>query len=238
MNRIHMRQNRNVVDQWTDQEIVSRIQDGDIELYELIIRRYNPYLFKIGRSYGFNHADTEDLMQETYINAYTHLSTFEFRSALKTWLVQILLHQCYQRKHKRSIHNESPTDLLEFETSQPMFTKPSASPEQAAANAELKSILERAVQSLPESYRLVFSLRELGGLSTEETAGTLGLSESNVKVRLNRAKAMLRQEVEKQYSPAEIYEFNLVYCDSMVERVMSRIRALERVHPDQTSFNV
>ncbi len=79
------------------------------------------------------------------------------------------------------------------------------------------------MQRVPVEYRMVFSLREISGLSVAETAEAIGISESNVKVRLNRAKAMLRKEVEKTYSAEEIYEFNLIYCDKIVNRVMKEI---------------
>jgi DNA-binding Lrp family transcriptional regulator len=77
--------------------------------------------------------------------------------------------------------------------------------------------------NIPEDYRIVFSLREMSGLNVSETAEALNISEANVKVRLNRAKSMLRKEIEKTYTPQEIFEFNLIYCDTMVENVMKKI---------------
>ena len=73
---------------------------GETALYEIIIRRYNPYLYKTGRSYGYNHQDTEDLMQETFINAYTNLKKFENRSSFKTWVTRIMLNNCFQKKEE------------------------------------------------------------------------------------------------------------------------------------------
>jgi RNA polymerase sigma-70 factor (ECF subfamily) len=90
-------------------------------------------------------------------------------------------------------------------------------------NKELGHVLENAIHQIPEDYRIVFTLRELNGLSVAETAETLDITESNVKVRLNRAKTMLQKEIKKMYSPEEIFEFNLIYCDAMVEKVMNRI---------------
>jgi len=90
-------------------------------------------------------------------------------------------------------------------------------------NKELGRVLENAIHEIPEDYRIVFSLRELNGLSVAETAEALDITESNVKVRLNRAKTMLQKEIKKMYSPEEIFEFNLIYCDGMVNRVMSKI---------------
>jgi RNA polymerase sigma-70 factor (ECF subfamily) len=104
----------------------------------------------------------------------------------------------------------------------------SVNTENITVNKELGRVLETAVRKIPDDYRMVFVLRELNGLSVAETAESLGITEGNVKVRLNRAKTMLRSEIEKIYSPEDIFEFNLVYCDSMVHRVMERIHALNK----------
>ncbi len=98
-------------------------------------------------------------------------------------------------------------------------------PAGAVSNRELSTIIEKALSRVPPDYRMVFSLREINGLNVAETAEALDITEANVKVRLNRAKMMLRKEIEKSYTSEEIFEFNLVYCDSMVERVMSLINA-------------
>src|SRR3569832_388625 len=91
---------------FTDEELIKRINDGETELFEIIIRRNNPYLYKIGRSYGFNHQDVEDLMQETFISVFMNLTKFEFRSSLKTWITRIMINQCYQRCQRASFKNE------------------------------------------------------------------------------------------------------------------------------------
>lgn len=207
----------------TDTEAIRRILNGETGLYGVIVRRYNSYLYKVGRSYGFNHADTEDLMQEAYVNAYIHLNGFESRSSLKTWIVKIMLNQCYHKKQKFSYQKEiSVQDGIE-DKSTPMFSNHNTDTGKTVANNELKQVLEEAVNHIPEDYRMVFTLRELNGMSVNETADALHISESNVKVRLNRAKGMLRNEIRKTYSPGEIFEFNLIYCDGMVDRVMKAI---------------
>lgn len=210
----------------TDSEVISRVLGGETSFYELIVRRYDSYLYKIGRSYGFNHADTEDLMQETYVNAYVHLKGFENRSSFKTWLVKIMLNQCYHKKQKFSMRNEVSSQSNIEEKSVPMFSNSNTNTGKSVVNSELKHVLEEAVRKIPEDYRMVFALRELNGMNVNETAEALHITESNVKVRLNRAKAMLRNEIQKTYSPDEIFEFNLIYCAAMVERVMKAIAKL------------
>lgn len=207
-------------------EIIHKVVNGEIELYEILIRRYNSFLYKIGRTYAFNHQDTEDLMQDTYVSAYCSLKKFENRSSFKTWFTRIMLNHCYQRKHKLSFKNEI-TDDLQTEKSKIMFHN-SSKDEEITANKELGRVIENAIQSIPEDYKIVFTLRELNGLSVAETAEAIDISESNVKVRLNRAKTMLRSQIEKMYSPEEIFEFNLVYCDKMVSSVMARINQLNQ----------
>jgi predicted RNA polymerase sigma factor len=95
--------------------------------------------------------------------------------------------------------------------------------EKNLVNKELKYVIENALQNIPPNYRIVFTLRELNGFSVSETAATLDILESNVKIRLNRAKLMLRAQIEKMYTPEEIYEFKLVHCDRMIKNVMAKI---------------
>ena len=107
-----------------------------------------------------------------------------------------------------------------FESNQSMDTY------RSVLNNELSNVIVGALTSIPLEYRMVFSLRELNGMSTAETAETLDISETNVKVRLNRAKQMLREKVEKMYTPEDIFEFNLIYCNRIVNGVMKAISKL------------
>jgi RNA polymerase sigma factor (sigma-70 family) len=205
---------------YTESQIITSIVNGDTALYEIIIRRFNSYLYKIGRSYGYSHEDTEDLMQETYLSAFSALSKFEGRSSFKTWLVKIMLNHCYQAKLKGSYSEIKQTHLKEEVI--PMFSNQMDS-DKNLLNKELNLIVENALLQLPEQYRLVFSLRELNGMNVSETSEALNISPVNVKVRLSRAKSMLRSVIEKMYSPEEIFDFNLMYCNKVVDTVMSRL---------------
>lgn len=205
-------------------ELITRVINGETTLFELLIRRYNPYLYKVGRSYGYNHQDVEDLMQETFIHAYQSLSALENKAYFKTWLIRIMLNECYRKRQKSSTRSEVAADTLLYEKSIPMFSNNSNDgTERKVGNRELNRVIENAIKKIPIDYRLVFSLRELNGMSVIETSKSLRITETNVKVRLNRAKAMLRKEVEKMYTPEEIFEFNLVFCDKIVANVMNAI---------------
>jgi RNA polymerase sigma-70 factor (ECF subfamily) len=219
-------------EKYSDLEIIQRINEGDVKLFEILIRRYDPFLYRIGRTYRYNHEDTEDLMQDAYINAYTHLKNFENRASFKTWVTRIMLNLCYQRKHKLSFKNEIIGEDVQNEKSDILFHH-STNNEKIVMNKELGHVIENAIHQIPEDYRIVFSLRELNGLNVAETAEALDISESNVKVRLNRAKNMLRTEIKKMYSPQEIFEFNLIYCDVIVNRVMARIYELKKLEDEK-----
>ncbi|MGV3761594.1 sigma-70 family RNA polymerase sigma factor [Parapedobacter sp.] len=216
--------NRIQSEKFTEEAIIRRIIDGEKALYEIIVRRFNPSLYKVGRSYNYNHQDTQDLMQETFIDAYKSLLQFEGRSDFKTWIIRIMMNNCFRRKGKSSFKNEIMQDINDQST--PMFTNGQNDTDKIVQRHELGRVIENALERIPFDYRIVFSLREINGLNVAETAETLHISNANVKVRLNRAKAMLRSEIERDYSPSELFEFNLIYCDAMVENVMKKINNL------------
>lgn len=206
----------------TDFEVIEEVLNGRTDLYEEIIRRYNSTLYKIGRSYKFNHQDTQDLMQDTYINAYYNLSNFKNLSSFKTWICKIMLHNCYHKTQKASFKNEVVKEIIEEQV--PMFNQNKNSKNNTIENNELGLIIESALEKIPFDYRMVFSLREVIGFNVNETSSLLNISESNVKARLSRSKALLRKEIEKIYSPSELYDFNLIYCDLVVKNVMNEIK--------------
>jgi len=214
------------LDKYADIDIIQKILAGENALYEILIRRYNPFLYKIGRSYNYNHEDTQDLMQDSFVDAYINLSKFENRSSFKTWLIKIMLNNCYRKGQKLSFKNEICTEMNDG--LKPVFSSDQLTDTNTKVlNRELNFIIEEALKQLPSDYRMVFSLREITGLNVKETAEVLSISEANVKVRLNRAKAMLKKEIERSYKVDEIFEFNLIYCDSIVNRVMNKIKNIK-----------
>lgn len=204
-----------------DSEVLERILSGDIALYEIIIRRYNPLLYKIGRSYGLRHEDAQDMMQETFISAYEKLSQFQQRSQLGTWLTRIMINKCLYKMKTR--YTKETVFTIDENTDwhiSPVISKEKEFPLQN----ELKKIIELSLEKLPEPYRLVFLLRETENFSIAETAEALNITPVNVKVRLNRAKMMMRNYLEQWYTKTDIYEFNLKYCTIVAENVLSRIK--------------
>ncbi|MGE5521908.1 MAG: sigma-70 family RNA polymerase sigma factor [Candidatus Dadabacteria bacterium] len=211
----------------SESDIIQKILDGERALFEILIRRYNPVLYKVARSYGFSHQDAQDLMQDTYITVYLQLASFEHRSSFKTWITKILIHKCLYKLnygyYKREITSED-NPATNTETMQTLNSK--SDTERAVANREFAKLLETHLEQLPVIYRSVFVLREVEGFSIAETAELLNISHVNVKVRLNRSKVMLQKKLESYYSASEIYEFNAVYCNAMVNSVFAKLDSM------------
>lgn len=198
-----------------DADLIKKVLEGEKSLFGIIMRRYNQRLFRIGMSILKNAAEVEDAMQCAYISAYEHLAQFEYRSSFITWLMRILINQCYQQKNRKQVvstNGEETVNLKNVNT-----------PAAILANKEMNSVLEQAIAQLPEKYRLVFVLREIEDLSVKETSEALNIQETNVKVRMNRAKAMLRENLNG-YLKENVYNFHLTRCDRIVSRVMAHLQ--------------
>jgi RNA polymerase sigma-70 factor (ECF subfamily) len=208
-----------------DEEIVERVLDGELSAFELIMRRYNQRLFRIARSIVGNDDETEDVLQDTYISAFEHLRQFAGRAKFSTWLTRIAIHAALARRtRRRRIH---AVDFHDPENSRMVPQTPEDSAEQQASATELAELLTRAVDALPEDLRLVFALRLIEGLDTSESASCLRLSEANVKIRLHRARALLRNRIDAQIGveARQLYQFGGERCDRIVRAVLSRLRA-------------
>lgn len=206
----------------TDNEVIARILLGEKDLYAVLMRRYNQRLYRVGMAIINDDAEVEDAMQVAYINAYEHLSTFSFKSQFSTWLTRILINECLLRLKNRRKSINMNDSIMDKEIHQQLAT---AEPTPAAQmlNAELKQLLEAAIRQLPEKYRTVFIMREVERMNIAETQECLDLTEVNVKVRLNRAKSMLRNSLSAYYKNEEVLSFHLSRCNRIVERVMAKI---------------
>ncbi len=200
----------------TEIELIERILEGDKGLYEQLIRKYNQRLYRTGMSILKNEPETEDAMQTSYIKAYEHLSDFGNRSSFGTWVTRIMINECLQQKKNRNRYQNVAEN--QYQNISHMHT-----PVHALINKELGVVLEDAIAGLPEKYRLVFVLREIEDLSIRETAEVLLLEESNIKVRLNRAKALLRENLTG-YMKENVFSFHLTRCDRIVKQVFKALR--------------
>lgn len=204
----------------TEAEIVMRVLSGEKELYEILMRRNNQKLYRVLRGYQANELELKDIMQNTYIKAYEKLEQFKLESTFSTWLIRIGINEAlgHQRKETR-VHN-----LLNQES--PIAHNAPISPinpEQNIVNQEVKQYIERAIDTLDEKYRIVFIMKEVEGMSIKEVASCLDISESNVKVRLFRAKDQLKNRLLSLHLDNELFQFGLNKCDRLVDYVMERI---------------
>ncbi len=207
----------------SDALVIERVLAGDTALFELLVRRYNPVLYKIARSYGYNHQDAEDLMQEAHCKAFKQLKQLEQAASYKSWICKIIVNQCHYKQNLAATRLTVMDDGSISEDKTPLFTrKPDVNNE--TSRRELSRIIEASILRLPLMYRTVFMFREVEALSVEETANLLGITPTNVKVRCSRARMMLQKELEQYYSAADLFEFNLIYCDAIVERVMAQVK--------------
>ena len=209
-----------------DNEIIRKILNGEKQLFELIMRKYNQRLFRIGISMLKDEDEVEDIMQETYIRAYEHLNDFEYRASFSTWLIRILINIALARKeHLKKFDSAGFHENEDGEKYNKINSEKSdmKTPEGYSINNELRILLESAIEKLPEKYRTIFTMREIEKMSVAETCACLKLTESNVKVRLNRAKEMLRENIINNYGDVEVYQFMGERCDRMVNNVMGKL---------------
>jgi len=214
-----------VTDTISDSEIITRILHGEKDLYALIVRRYNQRLYRVAMSIINDDTEVEDVMQVAYINAYENLGKFAFKASFSTWLTRILINESLLRLKKRAKSINMNDETMEKEIYQ-QHTNEVQTPVAKMLNAELKSALEEAIRQLPEKYRTVFIMREIEDMNVAETQACLDLSEVNVKVRLNRAKALLKESLSMYYKKEDILHFHLSRCSRIVDNVMSKVESL------------
>jgi RNA polymerase sigma factor (sigma-70 family) len=206
----------------TDLGVVHEVIHGNREMFEVIVRRYNARLYRVGMAYLRGHAQTEDAMQNAYVKAYLQLGRFRGTSSFGTWLTRIMINECLMilRSSRRK-----PTESLEEAgagVEYAAFVAPPAP--DPISTADMRSLLEQALQSLPRVHRAVYLLREVQHLSTAETAQCLGLSTTNVKVCLHRAREALKTELLRTAAVAELFSYPARYCDPLTHRVMQAVR--------------
>jgi RNA polymerase sigma-70 factor, ECF subfamily len=215
-----------------DGEIIQRVMAGETALFEILMRRHNQRVYRTARAVLRDESDVEDVMQQAYINAFTHLPRFEARSQFSTWLIRITLHEAFARRRK--LRSRDPMAARSWapveDEGEVMATliAPEADPERQAYAGELARVLEAAVDALPDTYRTVFMLRDVEGLTTSETADGLGLGDEAVKTRLHRARVMVRRAVTARIGAASagVFPFHAPRCDRVVAAVLAAIVSL------------
>jgi RNA polymerase sigma-70 factor, ECF subfamily len=208
----------------SDEDVVARVRAGEVELFEVVMRRYNRRLYRVARSILRNDGEAEDVLQHAYVEAFAHLAQFEGRARFSTWLTRIVVHEALARARRRgrfvAIDEGDDVDRASV-----TLRGGAANPEEEAFAGELRSLIEASIEALPASYRSIFVLREVEGLSTAETASCMDVSEDVVKTRLLRARGRLRDELQARAGPAiaSAFPFGAARCNRVVEAVLRRI---------------
>ena len=205
----------------TDDSIISSILRGKKEDYEILVRRYNNLLYKTARGILHEAEDIEDVMQEAYIRGYEKLHQFRKEAQFSTWLTRILINCALQHATKLNGRKHLDINALKEEDSGSLTEIPSESTAEVGEN--LKRAVEGAIDHLPPKYRIIFVLREIEQTSVADAASILGISEENVKIRLHRAKIMLKDMLRSELSSLEIFVFHASRCALMAVRVMKQI---------------
>lgn len=201
----------------SDVQIVNEVVLGNREMFEVLVRRYNTRLYRIGLSYLRRHDQVEDAMQNTYLKAYLKLGGFNQQAAFSTWLTRIMINECLMTLRRQ----RETTVVFDEETATRTTSKSQAA--SALTLTEMKNLLEKAISELPQNLRTVYVMREVEQLTTEETAISLGATIGSVKVSLHRARERLKTTLLNQAAGLELFPYHAEYCDPMTERVMHAI---------------
>jgi RNA polymerase sigma-70 factor, ECF subfamily len=208
-----------------DEEVIQRVRAGETALYEVLMRRYNRRLYRVARSILRNDAEAEDVMQEAYVRAYEHLNQFAGDAKFSTWLTKIAVYEALRllRRNRRTEDLDSVLDGHLHVMAR--VTSGARDPERQAYDHELRLVLERSIDALPEIYRIVFMLRTVEGITVAETAACLDIGAEAVKTRLYRARSSLRKDLQQRAGvvTAKAFQFHASRCDRVVEAVFRRI---------------
>lgn len=212
------------IEQWSDEQVIERVLGGDTAAFEVVMRRYNQRLYRVARAILRDDYEAEDVMQDTYVRAYQHLAQFAGRARFSTWLIRIAVHEALARKRRRQrVEGLDAITGPSGELLMPAST--SVDPEYCASTSELHRLLEEAILALPEDYRTVLVLRDVEEMSTAEAAAALEITEDNAKVRLHRARALLRKELyaRTRGTTTAAFQFPATRCDRVVANVFARL---------------
>ncbi|CAE6889885.1 RNA polymerase sigma factor [Paraburkholderia domus] len=208
-------------------EVVRRIVAGDRSAFEWLMRRHNRRLYRLARATLRDGAEAEDALQAAYLSAYRSIARFRGEATLLTWLTRLVLNECYGRL-RREARRQNVIPMVDANMHvdiDAMTARDSDSPDKTLARTELRALLERKLDELPEVFRVVFVLRSVEELSVEETAQCLDIPEATVRSRHFRARSLLRESLAHEIDLAErdVFEFGGTHCDRVVANVLSRI---------------
>ncbi len=209
-----------------ESEVIKRIIGGEKELYEILVRRNNQKLYRVIRSYIKEEAEVEDIMQDSYVKAFTKLYQFKLESSFSTWLIRIGINETLTRlREKGKLYDfNGQSDDLKSDLIFEIPDDKQLNPQDKMIRNEAKQLLENAIDQLDIKYRTVYIMKEVEEMSINEIATALDLTEVNVKVRIHRSKEKLKEKLYEVTNEKNIFEFGFSRCDRITEGVMQRIR--------------
>jgi RNA polymerase sigma-70 factor (ECF subfamily) len=214
-----------------DAELARRIAGRDERAFEAVMREHNRMLYRLARSILKDDAEAEDAVQEAYFSAYRNIAGFRGGAKLSTWLARIVINEAYGRLRKRKAAVVVPLESARIGgDSRPeegiMVEGTEERPDAAALRAELRGLLERRIDALPEPFRIVFVLRDVEEMSVEEAADCLDIPAATVRTRAFRARALLRESLSRDLDAATVDAFGFAgqRCDRIVANVLERAR--------------
>lgn len=208
-----------------DETVIGRVREGEVALFEIVMRRYNQRLYRVVRSILGTDSDVEDVIQETYLRAYAHLDQFEGRSSFATWLTKIAVYEAMARSRKGRRFQPLEETMGDDESRVVELRSTLPDPEEDATRHELRRLIEEAVDHLPDAFREVFVMREIEQMNQAETAECLGLKEETVKTRLHRARRLIESHLLARAGQGlrTAYTFGNSRCTRIVTIVLGRI---------------
>jgi RNA polymerase sigma-70 factor (ECF subfamily) len=209
-------------------ELIERARRRDEAAIRSILQANNRRLYRLARGILRNDSEAEDVVQETYVRAFTHLDDFRGDSSFATWLGRIAINEALGRLRRQRPSVDLDTlapGVLEAQIIQFPLSGASEDPEKSMAQREIQHVVEHAIDELPDAFRIVFITRVIEGMNVEETAEILGLKPETVKTRLHRARTMLRDNVEKKIGPVvmEAFPFAGRRCQRLTNAVVNRL---------------
>ncbi len=210
-----------------ERQLARSIAAGDVAAFERLMRQYNRRLYRLARATLRDRTEAEDALQDAYLSAYRSMGDFRGDASLGTWLSRLVLNECFARM-RRNVRRENVIPMVSASRhveSTHMIVDQSELPDKALGRAQIRHLLERKVDELPENYRTVFVLRSVEELTVEETAEILGIPQETVRSRHFRGKNMLRESLARELDLAQpdLFEFGGAHCDQVVARVLARI---------------
>ena len=214
----------------SDQAVIARIRSGEHWCFEILMRRHNRRVFRATRAILKRDDEAEDVMQEAYVRAYEHLGEFRGDASFATWITRIAIHEALARKRRE--RRFDPLDSAPQQATVMPLESP-RSPEQEVNDQQLRAVLERAIDALPDDFRAVFVLRAVEQMTGAETAACLDIPEETVKTRLHRARLRLQEVVVHALDAhsTRAFDFHLTRCDRVVKGVLDRLGVSSDVMP-------